>query len=106
MKEILIVLASVGTLLVIAPTPTQANPSQSKPLQLSSSIEMDFSCEYDSSLEVLADTFISKCCLSSVRRRFPGEYLYESLETIKSKRKTDRAAKTAYKLLNDDRFRK
>ncbi|MFM0557189.1 RHS repeat-associated core domain-containing protein, partial [Paraburkholderia sediminicola] len=54
-----------------------------------------------------ADEVISSQCQASVRRVFPGQYLGMTLDEIKAlSRNGDRDAKTAWKLLNDSRFRK
>ncbi|WP_211612205.1 RHS repeat-associated core domain-containing protein [Paraburkholderia haematera] len=54
-----------------------------------------------------ADEIISSQCQASVRRVFPGQYLGMTLDEIKAlSRSGDRDAKTAWKLLNDSRFRK
>jgi glycine betaine/choline ABC-type transport system substrate-binding protein len=63
-------------------------------------------CNYNDNLQVIATNFISKCCKASIRQVFPGEYLNETLLYIEQAQSIDARAKTAYKLLNDGRFRK
>ncbi|GAX40287.1 hypothetical protein NIES4075_12510 [Tolypothrix sp. NIES-4075] len=63
-------------------------------------------CFYYDNLDLTANEFISKCCKGSIRQRFPGQFLTTTLEFIDTARAIDRDAKTAYKLLNDGRFRK
>jgi uncharacterized protein RhaS with RHS repeats len=54
-----------------------------------------------------ADDIISDQCQASVRRVFPGQYLGMTLAEIRALAQSgDRGAKTAWKLLNDGRFRK
>jgi hypothetical protein len=65
-------------------------------------------CNYSDpeNLVLTANQFISKCCKATIRQQFPGQYLNKTLTEILIAQNTDRAAKTAYKLLNDGRFRK
>jgi hypothetical protein len=73
---------------------------------VASSLATD-SCYYNDNLGVVATNFISRCCLSSIRGVFPGQYLNSTLGAILSdKNRGIAAANTAYKLLNENRFRK
>lgn len=57
--------------------------------------------------QLKADDFILKYRKASIRRQFPGEMLPLTVEEIQKKAKQGvRAAKTAWKLLNDGRFKK
>ena len=62
------------------------------------------SCRYNNNLKVTANAFISSCRKASIRQVFPKEYLPVNLHLIKQ----DKSArgKRAYKLLNDNRFKK
>jgi hypothetical protein len=62
------------------------------------------SCEANDNLSLLADTFISVCLKASIRREFPSEFLNFYLEDIKSNKSA--TGKKAWKLLNDNRFKK
>jgi hypothetical protein len=65
------------------------------------------SCTYNDNLGEVATYFIGRCCLGSIRSKFPGEYLNSTLGQILSdKNKGVKRAADAYKLLNDGRFRK
>ncbi len=61
-------------------------------------------CVANDNLGEVADSFISRCRKASIRSEFPGELLSETLGNIK-KGKTARHKK-AWKLLNDNRFKK
>jgi Domain of unknown function (DUF4157) len=61
-------------------------------------------CIANDNLDETADSFISRCRKASIRSEFPGELLSETLGNIK-KGKTARHKK-AWKLLNDNRFKK
>ena len=61
-------------------------------------------CKTDDNLGDIADSFISRCRKASIRRKFPGQYLYSTLGSIKRDKTDD--GKTAWKLLNDGRFKK
>ena len=64
-------------------------------------------CNYDDNLDELAQQFIGRCCLGSINSEFPGQYYNVSLQTIKNEKNNGvGAAIKAYKLLNDNRFRK
>jgi hypothetical protein len=61
-------------------------------------------CIANDNLTEIADNFISRCRKASIRSEFPGELLPETLGNIK-KGKSARHKK-AWKLLNDNRFKK
>lgn len=63
-------------------------------------------CYYYDNLGLTANQFISNCCKGSIRQRFPGQFFTTTLEFIDTARAINRDAKTAFKLLNDGRFRK
>ncbi|MFD1538284.1 hypothetical protein [Nonomuraea guangzhouensis] len=62
------------------------------------------SCNARDNLSAIANDFISKCRKASIRQEFPSEFLPDTLGTIQ-KIKTARG-KTAWKLLNDNRFKR
>lgn len=65
------------------------------------------SCNFNDNLGEIATYFLGRCVMASVRGKFPGEYLNSTLGQIKSDNaKGIGRSGTAYKLLNDSRFRK
>lgn len=62
------------------------------------------SCNARENLDELAVSFISRCCKASIYREFPAELLFTSLGEIQ--RGTTAAHRKAWKLLNDNRFKK
>ena len=62
------------------------------------------SCEYRDNLDSTADNFISRCRKASIRREFPGEYYGTTLRAISQDNSAN--GRKAYKLLNDNRFKK
>jgi hypothetical protein len=62
------------------------------------------SCVANENLSEIADAFISRCCKASIRREFPSELLSETLSAIK--KGSSAVHKKAWKLLNDNRFKK
>jgi hypothetical protein len=62
------------------------------------------SCNARDNLDDLAVTFISRCCKASIYREFPSELLFKTLGEIQ--RGSTAAHKKAWKLLNDNRFKK
>ena len=63
-------------------------------------------CRYSDNLNLTAIEFIGKCVRGSVLEVFPSEYYYATLGEINVLRRRSRSARTAFKLLNDSRFRK
>jgi hypothetical protein len=61
-------------------------------------------CEANDNLTEIANSFISRCRKASIRREFPGELLNETLGAIKKGKSAQH--KKAWKLLNDNRFKK
>jgi hypothetical protein len=54
-----------------------------------------------------ATNWIAKNCKGSINREFPGQFKDSTLKQILDQAKTgDSAAKKAWKLLNDNRFKK
>ena len=62
------------------------------------------SCVANDNLGEVADGFISRCRKASIRSEFPGELLTATLGTIKKGKSA--AHRKAWKLLNDNRFKK
>lgn len=58
----------------------------------------------DQDLDEIADNYISKYRMASIRRKFHGQHLFEPLRLIKSG--SSASHKQAWKLLNDNRFSK
>ncbi|QIS09041.1 hypothetical protein [Nocardia arthritidis] len=61
-------------------------------------------CTAGDNLGDKADSFISRCRKGSIRREFPGQLLQATLGEIKKGTSAD--YKKAWKLLNDNRFKK
>ncbi|GAB4564355.1 MAG: hypothetical protein Tsb0020_14470 [Haliangiales bacterium] len=61
-------------------------------------------CNARNNLGEVADKFISRCRKGSIRREFPSQYLSKTLKVIKGDSSAD--GKKAWKLLNDNRFKK
>lgn len=61
-------------------------------------------CDANDNLGEVATNFISRCRKASIRQVFPGEHYDERLGEIKDC--GARSCKTAWKLLNDNRFKK
>ena len=61
-------------------------------------------CVAKNNLSEKAQSFISRCRKGSIKSKFPGEFLSKTLGEIK-KGSTSKH-KTAWKLLNDNRFKK
>jgi hypothetical protein len=59
-------------------------------------------CVASNNLGDIADSFISRCRKGSIRQAYPGELLNETLGNIKAGSAAN--YKTAWKLLNDNRF--
>jgi hypothetical protein len=65
------------------------------------------SCDTAEHLDETAQQFIARCCQGSVHSKFPGQFYHRTLGEIRSAANAgDRDAKTAWKLVNDGRFRK
>lgn len=67
-------------------------------------VPMAADCVARNNLSEVADKFISRCRKGSIRREFPSEYLNKTLNDIH--RDSSSTAKKAWKLLNDNRFKK
>lgn len=61
-------------------------------------------CVANENLGEIATNFISRCRMGSIRQEFPGQHYGDTLEYIKGC--GERSCKTAWKLLNDNRFKK
>ncbi|MFF4621641.1 hypothetical protein [Nonomuraea jabiensis] len=61
-------------------------------------------CDISSNLDTTANVYISACRKASIRKVFPGEYL--GVVLLKIKRDRTATGKKAWKLLNDQRWRK
>jgi hypothetical protein len=64
----------------------------------------DASCDARENFREVAVSFISRCCKGSIYREFPGELLFTTIAEIQ--RGSTAAHKKAWKLLNDNRFKK
>lgn len=61
-------------------------------------------CVASENLGEIANNFISRCCKGSIRQAFPGEHYGDSLGSIRGCGL--KSCQTAWKLLNDNRFKK
>lgn len=61
-------------------------------------------CVARNNLDEVAQSFIGRCCKGTINSEFPGELLRETLKTIQ--RGNSATYKKAWKLLNDNRFKK
>lgn len=61
-------------------------------------------CDAGDNLGEIANNFISRCRKASIRQVFPGEHYDDRLGEIRSC--GAKSCKTAWKLLNDGRFKK
>ncbi|MEO3875785.1 hypothetical protein ABGB18_43980 [Nonomuraea sp. B12E4] len=62
------------------------------------------SCDINANLNMTATVYISACRKAGIRQVFPGQFLDAAIIKIKNDRTA--AGKTAWKLLNDKRWRK
>ncbi len=67
-------------------------------------LAMAANCEANDNLTETAMSFIGRCCKGSIQREFPGELLWTTLSAIKIG--SSAVHKKAWKLLNDNRFKK
>ncbi|MFK8906519.1 hypothetical protein [Streptomyces sp. YS-3] len=61
-------------------------------------------CAANDNLGEIATNFISRCRQASIRQVFPGQHYGDSLGYIKDC--GEKSCRTAWKLLNDNRFKK
>ncbi|GAA0338414.1 hypothetical protein [Streptomyces blastmyceticus] len=61
-------------------------------------------CVANENLGEIANNFISRCRKGSIRSVFPGQHYGDTLGYLKGCR--ERSCNTAWKLLNDNRFKK
>lgn len=94
-------LTAIGLCLILCLSTASCGDSDS-----SDSSSYSGNCEYQDNLSETANSFIGRCCIGQIRRQFPGEYLDATLADIQIAQRLDRRARTSYKLLNDQRFRK
>lgn len=95
MRTVVIVGIVVSSLLgILAPVPPFAGPA----------LALAQSCNARQNLEEVAVSFVQRCCKGSIYRKFPAQLLFTKLADIERGRTKDH--KTAWKLLNDSRFKK
>ena len=95
MRTVVIIGIVISSLLGIpAPVPPFASPA----------LAQAQSCNARENLQEVAISFIQRCCKASIYRRFPTQLLFAKIADIERGRTKDH--KTAWKLLNDGRFRK
>jgi hypothetical protein len=87
-------------ILLLVVLPLQACGDDNQP----SSEQQSASCDTRENGGEIAQDFIGRCCLGSIYREFPSEYLSSTLEEIR--RDSSATGRKAWKLLNDGRFRK
>ncbi|TDD24467.1 hypothetical protein [Nonomuraea diastatica] len=95
--------ASVAAALVAAAALT-APPASATPLPGTPELTASASCSIADHAQTIADHYISKCRKAGIRKVFPAQYLPKTIYTIK--RDKSRPGKTAWKLLNANRWKK
>ncbi|MFE2168504.1 hypothetical protein ACFXB3_26130 [Streptomyces sp. NPDC059447] len=74
------------------------------PARLATERYLDDACVANESLGEIATNFISRCRRGSIRQVFPGQHYGDTLGYLKGCRAS--SCNTAWKLLNDNRFKK
>ncbi|MFF4364495.1 hypothetical protein [Streptomyces sp. NPDC001594] len=74
------------------------------PAHLTTARHPDDACVANESLGEVATNFISRCRRGSIRQVFPGQHYGDTLGYLKGCRAS--SCNTAWKLLNDNRFKK
>ncbi|WP_437619873.1 hypothetical protein [Sorangium sp. So ce1151] len=69
-----------------------------------STLALAQSCDAGENLEEVAVSFIVRCCKGSIYREFPGQLLFVKIAEIRRGKTAHH--KKAWKLLNDNRFKK
>ncbi|MEV6548558.1 hypothetical protein AB0M57_07565 [Streptomyces sp. NPDC051597] len=90
--------AAVVAVALLGSVPSTATAVTSTPVTAADA------CAANDNLGEIANNFISRCRKASIRQVFPGQHYGDSLGHIKDCR--DSSCKTAWKLLNDNRFKK
>lgn len=76
----------------------------SGPAHLATERQLYDACAANESLGEIATNFISRCRRGSIRQVFPGQHYGDTLGYLKGCRES--SCNTAWKLLNDNRFKK
>jgi hypothetical protein len=82
-------------------------PAQAAPIPVTVpavAVSVADACSADDNPGEIATNFISRCRKASIRQVFPGEHYGKSLGDIKNCGES--SCRTAWKLLNDNRFKK
>lgn len=74
------------------------------PVRLAPEHHLGDTCVANESLGEIATNFISRCRRGSIRQVFPGQHYGDTLGYLKGCRAS--SCNTAWKLLNDNRFKK
>ncbi|MDQ1293241.1 MAG: hypothetical protein QG608_1122 [Actinomycetota bacterium] len=94
--------ALLGTLMFWGVAPAQASILATE--TGTETVVASDSCAANDNLDMIATVFIGRCRKGSIRQEFPGEYLDIKLGVIK--KESSATGKKAWKLLNDNRFKK
>lgn len=94
---------AVAAAAVIAVTALGGTPSTATAVTSAPVTAADV-CAANDNLGEIATNFISRCRKASIRQVFPGQHYGDSLGSIKDCGQS--SCKTAWKLLNDNRFKK
>jgi hypothetical protein len=93
------IVASFACILLTSTSPTLEAPA----VQLTTSYQQE-NCNANDQLYERASRFIEKCRKASIYRVFPAQHLGKTIGEIKNG--SSSSHKTAWKLLNDNRFKK
>lgn len=93
--------ALTGGVVTGLPTDTAA---ATHPAHVAPAHHLDDACVANENLGEIATNFISRCRRGSIRQVFPGQHYGDTLGYLKNCRAS--SCNTAWKLLNDNRFKK
>ncbi|MDI2129922.1 hypothetical protein [Yinghuangia seranimata] len=92
---------SLALMLAVPAAPEAFAATQAAP---AAAVELRGPCDANDNLGEIANNFISRCRKGSIRSVFPGQHYGDTLGEIRNCAAA--SCKTAWKLLNDNRFKK
>ncbi|MFI5801627.1 hypothetical protein [Streptomyces sp. NPDC051561] len=95
--------ALAAAALLLLGSPVAAAQSASTPFIKPVVVAADV-CSADENQGEVATNFISRCRMASIRQVFPGQHYGDTLGYLKGC--GEKSCRTAWKLLNDNRFKK